>query len=107
MTTQFDLFAGMALRDKGMKQVFVNSGEWKDIAYEYLLKLTPRNIDITGEFIRVTIINAGCPYPHHCNAWGPLIKKAARAGVLRFTGTYRLARTKKRHASVVRVYRRV
>jgi hypothetical protein len=107
MTNQFDLFAGMALRDKGMEQVFANSGEWKDIAYEYLVKLTPRYVDLTGESIKVLIMNAGCPQPHHCNAWGPLIKKATSNGVLRFTGTYRLARTKKRHASVVRVYRRV
>lgn len=106
MTTQFDLFAGMALRDKGMEQVRVNSEEWQDVAFEYLRKLTPRHMDVTGEFIRVTIINAGCPYPHHCNAWGPLIKRAAKEGILRFTGHYRLARTKARHASVVRVYRR-
>jgi hypothetical protein len=107
MSSQFDLFAGMALRDAGMEKVTANSGEWFDLAYAYLRKLTPWGIDVACEDIRVIILQAGCPYPHSTNIWGPLTKKAEREGVLKFTGRYRMARTKSRHASVVRIYRRV
>lgn len=106
MPHQFDLFAGMALRDAGMAQVAANGEQWQAIAYEYLVRLTPRDCDVAGETIRVIIINAGCPYPHSKNSWGPLIKRACRTGILKFQG-FRLAQTKSRHASAVRYYRRV
>ena len=103
---QLDLFGGRAARDEGIARVTDHGGDWMDVAFGYLVQFTLPGCDHTGESIRLQLIAAGCPPPHHHNAWGALIRQAVVKRILTDTGRHSWAKGTKSHARRIIVYRR-
>lgn len=97
----FDLFGAKQARDAGLAQV--SRGPFLAAAITAIGKL-PSNLLVTGEDIRVRLIQAGI-VPHHHNAWGAVVKRAVEHGYLVPTGQYRHMRTERSHARKTPLYR--
>lgn len=102
--TQADLFSAAALRDKALAQVRANNPTWLDRALK-MVRRRPHGEIITGEALRVALTQAGLPAPGHHNAWGAMIRTAAKRGLLIPTGTYVHMEGKKSHARMTPQYR--
>jgi hypothetical protein len=106
MDEQRDLFSGLAqsARDEAIDRVSVNAGPWLPIAIGYIARIT--EWEGTAEDLRLKLIDSGCPFPHHHNAWGALIMAAVKRGMLQATGRMAKMKTPKSHARKSSVYRR-
>lgn len=103
MSDLFDLAEGRALRDAGTASVTANAGGFMDKALDEIAALPSG--EYRGENIRAHCLCRGIA-PHHPNAWGALIATAAKRGLLKPTGRYVAAASKKSHASVQQVYQK-
>ncbi len=81
---QFDLFAGRIERDAGLRSIAKNNREWFRGAILVIHRL-PRGWCGLPESIRPQI-EREVGAPTHSNAYGMLISKAIRRGLLRRTG---------------------
>lgn len=99
--SQLDMFSAKVDRDQALDQVAENAGDFMTEAFEFIRKLQPG--EYTGEDIRLTCQHWGIE-PHHHNAWGALIVKCIKAGVLRNTGRREHMKSPKSHARKTDVY---
>ena len=90
-----DLFEAQQAQREALEQVAKNSGNFMTWAYMAVQRL-PVGL-WTGEEVRLAL-EAGDIRPHHHNAWGALISKCVKDGLLKPTGRYLPMRTKKSHA---------
>ena len=104
-TSLFDYAAGVAMRDRGIEQVEANDFDWMAAAQALIARI-PIGWEGLGEDIRARVI-AQIGEPHHSNCWGALIMGATRRGMLVKTGTWQNAKSKRSHASMYPVLRRV
>ena len=105
-----DFIASAKARDEGMQRVLDNNQDWFALAMIQLGQFA-RTRDgyanteygITGEDVRVALLpHVGKPQSPH--AWGALINKAVRDGILVATGQYRAMKDKRSHARKTAVY---
>lgn len=99
-----DLFEAAVERDRAIAQVSSNAGRWIDIAMAEL----PAALvgEFTGEDVKHRLLNAGVPAPHHHNAWGALMMRAAKAGLIEKTGVWVNTVGRAAHARMAPLYRR-
>jgi hypothetical protein len=105
-----DFLASAQARDAGIEQVTENNSDWMALALLQLEQLARMpngwaNTEhgVTGEDLRRMLI-ARVGHPGHANAWGALINKAVRDGLLKATGAYRAMKEKRSHARKTPVY---
>lgn len=85
------------LADHFMNQVISNApGDFGDNVIRYVTSL-PRGALCTGESIRLACLELGIT-PHHHNAWGAVISRCIRAGLLTETGRFPRMRSRSSHA---------
>lgn len=101
MSDLFDLAEARNLRDTGTASVIAHAGGFMDKALSEIAALPSG--EYRGENIRAHCLCRGIA-PNHPNAWGALILAASRRGLLRPTGRFVSAASKKSHASVQQVY---
>jgi len=94
---QADLFTATEARDQALARVIENSGDWSETMLEEISAIRS-GMNMTGEELRLYLLNAvGWP-PHHHNAWGGLIAAAVKRRLLIPTGKWRHMATVKSHA---------
>lgn len=101
MSDLFDLAQARSLRDAGTASVTANADGFMDKALNMIAALPSG--EYRGEQVRLACTLRGIE-PHHPNAWGALILAAQKRGLLRPTGRFVSAASKKSHASVQQVY---
>ena len=90
----FDYAEGQAAKDTGMAQVLENTGpKFVDQAAALVHKVHAGQT-ILAEQWRQTCIEHGVT-PHHPNAWGALTSSLSKRGIIRGTGRYTTATSKK------------
>jgi len=101
----FEADSAESLRDKGLLTVYQNAKPWFDAAFKALLEMRsdPCLPTFTGEDLRLQI-ERKIGNPHHPNAWGALIMKAVRRGVIINTGKYVPMKTPRSHGCKKPVY---
>ena len=99
---------GTQLRDKGIKKALDNANnthdKWSDKAYDFLLKYIKYQNQFMTEDVRVASEKA-IPKPPSNRAWGSVILKAAKSGLINRVGfaNVKNAKAHKTPASVWRV----
>lgn len=98
-TSFFDDGEAERLRDEGLDKVGSHNEDWMGLALSKL-NSHPRNVEVTGEELKVWLLKNGLPNPKHHNAWGCLVRLAASAGLIEPTGRACRMRLAKSHARV-------
>jgi hypothetical protein len=99
---------GTELRDKGIKKALDNANNthdrWSDKAYDFLLKYIKYQYEFMTEDVRVASEKA-IPKPPSNRAWGSVILRASRSGLINRVGfaNVKNAKAHKTPASVWRV----
>ena len=99
---------GAELRDKGIKKALDNANNthdrWSDKAYDFLLKYIKYQYEFMTEDVRVASEKA-IPKPPSNRAWGSVILRASRSGLINRVGfaNVKNAKAHKTPASVWRV----
>jgi hypothetical protein len=100
---QFDLLSALKGRDAALDQVAENAGdEFMDGGIEAIAHL-PIGVEVMGEDMRRSVVQAGYK-PHHPNAWGALVNRAIKLGLITPTGRFRAPRSVKSHGCRKAVY---
>lgn len=109
-TNLFDIKQGETNRDAGIQQACNNADEkqpgWTDDAYGYLVEFVAMS---TGPFM-VEQVGAyaeaqGLPYPPSKRAWGGVIKRAQKRGLVEHAG-YDRVKNSNAHACIASVWRK-
>ncbi len=105
ITDLFEADVAKELRDEGLLTVYQKAKPWSDTAFKALLDLRSGNdlSTFTGEDLRLRIAKK-IGNPHHPNAWGALIMKAVKRGIIINTGKYVSMRKPSSHARRNPVY---
>jgi len=99
---------GTELRDKGIKKALDNANnthnKWSEKAYNFLLKYIKYQDEFMTEDVRVASEKA-IPKPPNNRAWGSVILRASRSGLINRVGfaNVKNAKAHKTPASVWRV----
>lgn len=100
--TVLDFELGGKLRDEAMARVEAHaSSEWRAAASKAIADVARAKPFFTADHVWAT----GLARPHESRALGPEIKRAARAGVLEPTDTFKLSAQASRHRAPIRVWR--
>ena len=80
---------GIQLRDKGIKQAIDNANDthdkWSDKAYKFLVDYTKSQYEFMTEDVRIAS-EKEIPKPPSNRAWGGIILRAVRAGLVHRVG---------------------
>lgn len=89
-STLYDARLACELRDKGMSQALSHAEftdpMWGEKAYSVLLEYGPKLGRFTPTDIRACGLASGVPTPPDNRAWGPVLKRAQKAGKIRHDG---------------------
>ena len=96
---------GLDLRNEGMARVIDRNLTWAGLATSIFPNVFKRGDEVTGEDIRLRLIEAGLPTPPHENAWGALTHSLARNAFLHDTGRVVKARDPRSHARRLVIWR--
>jgi hypothetical protein len=96
---------GLDLRNEGMARVIDHDLTWAGLAAAMFPKLFTRGEEVTGEDIRLRLIEAGLPTPPHENAWGAVTHALARNDFLHDTGRVKKATDPRSHARRLVIWR--
>lgn len=103
---QTSLFTGAELRDKGMQRATDHAnavhGDWSEKAYHFFKWFITQHI---GEFMVEDVRRAArsfVPEPPHLRAWGSVVVRAVKAGLIKRKGirSVKNAKAHKANASV-------
>lgn len=102
---QFDFFSGQFEAIKGMGLAGGAASEWCTNALSWFER-QPAGYEFTGDDLRkaVGVVNTGVNKNNAVGAWFSAMSKEKR---IRFTGRYRNSTVVSRHASLIRVWRKV
>lgn len=99
---QLDLLTNIesarAARDAGIEIVTDNNQSWHDKALSMLASLSGSHRQMTGEAMRLWLIDQGLEPPAHVNAWGALTRHACTSGLIVDTGMVTQCATRASHA---------
>lgn len=110
MGKQLDIFEGMLLRDEGIQQAIDHADQvdekWSETAYRFLLSfISTTTTEFMVEDIRIAAEKSGVPIPPSDRAWGGIIVRAAKAGLIRRVG-YRAVANPKAHCTPATLWTR-
>ena len=109
MKEQLNIFSGEELRDIGIKKSFDNANDkfenWGEIAYDFLLQYIKRNYAFLTEDIRIASADI-VPEPPSKRAWGAVILKAKKAGLIRKIG-FRNVKNPKAHCTPATLWKKI
>lgn len=107
MNTQLNIFEGERLRDKGITQAVTHADyqneKWSENAYTFLLRYIRNNKEFMTEDARNASLGI-IPEPPSARAWGGIIVKAAKNGLIERIG-YRNVKNSKAHCTPAAVWR--
>ncbi len=87
-TVELDKEKSEILRDIGIEQAVENADKkescWSDEALEYVIKY-PHN-RFMAEEVRIWAYSEGLNIPPHGRAWGAVIRRAEKAGIIKHDG---------------------
>jgi hypothetical protein len=96
MTTeqlQIDFKIGEALRDAGMQSAVDHADKvvenWSEIAYNFLTTYVLNHHQFLTEDVRAASASS-VPLPPHARAWGGVMVRAAKAGIIQKAGYARV-----------------
>lgn len=102
---------GQTLKERGIALALDHAGDrWRDSALEKVREFcaSPRPLIYGGIFafedIRGWALDQGLAAPPSSKAWGGIAQAAVNAGVLRFTGQYKAAKSPQTHGHPVKLY---
>jgi hypothetical protein len=101
---------GIQLRDAGMQLALFNADDkvpgWPDQARRYLERFIHEKpfLKFQAEDVRAWAYGEGLPVPAHGRAWGSVITKAKRDGLIRFVG-YENVTNPRAHSTPASVWR--
>lgn len=102
----FDTPSGKDRKAAGTERVLDNAPtEWKDEAFELLLRLRQERDEFSSEDLRVIARDQGLEEPHHPNCWGAVFARAAKSAIIERCG-FRKNGISSTHARMVGVWRR-
>ena len=97
---------GVTERDLGMERVAVSAGdEWIARAYMLIRTLAKYKEEFTADTVHIAAANVGMPTPPDPRAWGPVMMKARRVGIIVKTGKYVPSERPACHRRPIPVYR--
>ena len=86
---QLDIFTAQQLRDKGIQTAIdsadLHNENWSLIAYDFLLKYIKTNKEFLTEDVRMEAEKV-IPNPPSKRAWGGIIVKAVKSGLIKRVG---------------------
>jgi hypothetical protein len=101
---------GAELRDEGMKKAETSANEktenWSERAMLLLRKFTQSNKSFMAEDIRLFAIENGLPKPPSERAWGAVIKRAAKSGIIKKVG-HQAVSNPRAHKAFASVWERI
>ena len=102
MENQTNLFTGQELRDRGIKQSEDNANDkhenWSQQAYDFLLIYIKFHHQFLAEDVRTDSNFLGVPEPPSKRAWGGIIVRAKKAGLIKSIG-FRSVKNPKAHCT--------
>jgi hypothetical protein len=111
MDVQLNIFEGNAARDEGIQRAAihaeaVNPG-WNDQAYELLLKFLSVHVGpFMAEEVRSYAAMIDFPLPPHARAWGSVVVRAVKAGIIQRVG-YEKVKNKNAHRTPATLWRQI
>lgn len=94
---QLDLFKGIELRDNGMEQASNHADsvhdKWTDIAFNFICSYIKKSGPFMVEEVRAASVGT-VPEPPSARAWGSVIVRASRAGIIRHVGFNKVSNPK-------------
>jgi hypothetical protein len=109
MKDQLNLFTGQQLRDIGIKKSFDSANDkyenWGEMAYDFLLHFLRTNQAFLTEDVRIASTDI-VPDPPSKRAWGAVILKAKREGLVRRIG-FRNVKNPKAHCTPAALWKKV
>lgn len=107
-TKQLDIFEGRKLRDKGIKQAVDNADllheNWANTAYQFLINYLNQGYEFMTEDVRVASFGI-IPEPPSKRAWGAIIVKAKKEGLIYRVG-YSSVKNPKAHGTPAAVWKK-
>ena len=96
---------GVTERDLGMERVAVSAGEaWMDHAYQVVRYVAQTHNEFTADHLHHAGAHLGLPQPPDPRAWGPVMMKARKVGIIVKTGKYKPSRRPTCHRRPIPVY---
>jgi hypothetical protein len=92
-------------RNKILDDVADSNAGWLKRAMAMMARI-PDGRELTGEDLRLSLLEVGLSEPRHPGAWGALTGTLARKGFLVHTGEWRAMRQKTSHGRLTRLYRK-
>lgn len=111
MEVQLDIFAAEQARDKGIETALSNADwkekDWPKKAFEFLKKfLQNHNGPFMVEEVRSYAALLDFPLPPSARAWGGIITKAAKSGIVERCG-YQPTKNVKAHSTPAALWRQI
>ena len=103
MDTQLTFEDAIAHRNEVLEAVSDSNTGWLKLALD-AMRGVPDGTELTGEKLRLTLLENGLAAPPHVNAWGALTGTLARRGMLVPTGKWEPMREKRSHGRLTRTY---
>ena len=103
---QFDLHRARGERDRGVATVTRHAQLWTKTARDLLPMVIPPGWTGRPEEIRMALLDADLPHPHHPNCWGALLLWCVKTGFLVDTGEMEQPKDPRSHARKTHVYSR-
>lgn len=99
--TEMNFKSGEELRDEGIQKAIDNANEaspsWSEMAFKFLQGFAARNKEFMAEQVREASLEQ-IPIPPSKRAWGAVIVRAAKCGLITRKG-YRKVKNKKAHCT--------
>lgn len=101
MSHQFTLDQALARQKDGMERALSHAEQecstWPELAFRFLEMYCRKNLSFISEDVSSASKDYGLVQPPTDRAWGPIYKRAQKAGMIVMDGT---GRSKRRHASL-------
>lgn len=109
MTAIKNALSGIEQKQLGLDLVTENAGDWMDYIIEKLrafckVRKSIGRAKFRMEEMRKLAEDLNWTMPHSANAWGALPRIALKAGLIRFTGEFVPAQSRRTHGHPVRVW---
>lgn len=108
MELQLNIFEARKERDQGIERAVVHADQvnegWSEKAYQFLKRFLSIHVGtFQAEEVRSYAAQMDFPLPPSARAWGAVIVRAAKEGLISGVG-YKAVRNKKAHATPARVW---
>lgn len=106
LTKVYSLALGREERDRALTRVELSSEEWRPVAYEAVTWVAKRKAEFTSDAVWFVLYNLWhTPPPHDPRALGPVMKRAAKNGLIQDTGRKKHSTRPECHTREIPIYR--